>query len=415
MVYSKNIKKEKKETILLPTKFSKTLGKNYVVLEDSFITEDGVLFDKKENNNVSATALKKKHAEALEEGVLYDYAFARSTGAKRRKRDTGKEVEERVSLIQDAEVEGENGVIIALRCIMLCVGAASTFVTGANLFNSLSQSLNSGVALLFAVSMALFLTGSFESFIVFCRQKMYGLAVVILACFAVTITYSISAEMDVLYRGFYENDREYTEAYMEKNASAVATTEVISVLNEEILTAEEAYKRSLAEYDRYNETENAATWRIAELKKKLDKDNETLTSKRAEKRRLLIEKPETTTVVVVAHRRVSFIDFVSEIFGWDARKIRFFRDMLPALFIDFISPISVSVAMFIGGTSNGKGKRSGKREEKEDAGKKDQAGVPQTGGNDTASGVGRVSKWPVNLRSVLDIDKDRRRDARRER
>ena len=393
----------------MQVKFSKTLGKNYVVLEDCFITEDGVLFDKMENANVTSANLKKKYAEALAEGLLYDYAFARSTGAKRRKRDTAKEVEDRVSLIQDAEAEGERGVIIALRWIMLSVGVASTFVTGANLYNSLSQALNTGVSLLFSVSMALFLTGSFESFIVFKRQRMYGLASIIIICFLVTITYSISAEMEVLYRGFYEHDRAYTESFLEDNASSLSATAVLAVLDEEIRTAEEAYNRSIAEYDRYTAQDTIASWRVAELKQKIDADNGVLTKKRVEKRKLIEEKPETTIVVKGAEKKVSFIDFVSEIFGWDARKIRFFRDMLPALFIDFISPISVSVAMFIGGTGSDKGKRK-RVEGTEEAGRKNTAGSRQAKGVSNVSVLRRLQERGRGLRSVLGAGKKDRGD-----
>lgn len=393
----------------MQVKFSKTLGKNYVVLEDCFITEDGVLFDKMENANVTSANLKKKYAEALAEGLLYDYAFARSTGAKRRKRDTAKEVEDRVSLIQDAEAEGERGVIIALRWIMLSVGAASTLVTGANLYNSLSQALNTGVSLLFSISMALFLTGSFESFIVFKRQRMYGLASIIIICFLVTITYSISAEMEVLYRGFYEHDRAYTESFLEDNASSLSATAVLTVLDEEIRTAEEAYNRSIAEYDRYTAQDTIASWRVAELKQKIDADNGVLTKKRVEKRKLIEEKPETTIVVKGAEKKVSFIDFVSEIFGWDARKIRFFRDMLPALFIDFISPISVSVAMFIGGTGSDKGKRK-RVEGTEEAGRKNTAGSRQAKGVSNVSVLRRLQERGWGLRSVLGAGKKDRGD-----
>lgn len=394
---------------MLQVKFSKTLGKNYVVLEDCFITEDGVLFDKLENANVTSANLKKKHSDALAEGILYDYAFARSTGAKRRKRDTAKEVEDRVASIQDAEAEGEHGVIIALRLIMLSVGAASTFVTGANLYNSLSQALNPGIALLFAVSMALFLTGSFESFIVFKRQKMYGLASIIIICFLVTITYSISAEMEVLYRGFYEHDRAYTESFLEDNASSLSATAVLAVLDDEIRTAEEAYNRSIAEYDRYTSQDTIASWRVSELKRKIDVDNDILTRKRIEKRKLIEKKPETTIVVKGAEKKVSFIDFVSEIFGWDARKIRFFRDMLPALFIDFISPISVSVAMFIGGTGNGKSKRK-RNEGSEEAGRKDQARGRQAERDGDVSGLRSLQKRLRSLRSVFGAGKKDRGD-----
>ena len=349
---------------MLKEKYSNTLGVNYVVLDDSFMSEDGVLFDKKTCSSISARALKELHARSLTSGMLYDYAYAKSTGLKRGKRNFVRETEIRVASTQAHEElpSGEQSVIKALRIIMLLVGLASTIVTGANLYDSLSQSLNKPVALTFAVSMALFLTGSFESFIVFKRKKMYGLATIIIVCFVVTVSYSISCEMEVLYRGFYARDAEFKKETAVDNAQAIAGSEVIKGLDLDIADAEKAVAMSEAEYVRYLGQEKIANWKVTELKNSFDRDVKTLRSLREKKRDTIENAPEAVVINKTVAERVSFIDFVAGIFGWDARKVRFIRDMLPALFIDFISPISVSVAMFIGGTHNG-GKR--KREEKE--------------------------------------------------
>ena len=334
---------------MLKEKYSNTLGVNYVVLDDSFMSEDGVLFDKKTCSSISARSLKELHAKSLTSGMLYDYAYAKSTGLKRGKRNFVRETEIRVASTQAHEElpSGEQSVIKALRIIMLLVGLASTIVTGANLYDSLSQSLNKPVALTFAVSMALFLTGSFESFIVFKRKKMYGLATIIIVCFVVTVSYSISCEMEVLYRGFYARDAEFKKETAVGNAQAIAGSEVIKGLDLDIADAEKAVAMSEAEYVRYLGQEKIANWKVTELKNSFDRDVKTLRSLREKKRDTIENAPEAVVINKTVAERVSFIDFVAGIFGWDARKVRFIRDMLPALFIDFISPISVSVAMFI--------------------------------------------------------------------
>jgi hypothetical protein len=235
--------------------------------------------------------------------------------------------------------------------------------------------------------MALFLTGSFESFIVFKRKKMYGLASIIIVCFVVTVTYSISCEMEVLYRGFYARDAEFKKEVMVDNASAIAGSEIIELLDLDISDAEKSLRMSEDEYNRYLSQDKISNWKVTELKNAYDRDLKNLRSLRDRRRAEVEKSPEAVVIRKDVAERISFIDFVAGIFGLDARKVRFIRDMLPALFIDFISPISVSVAMFIGGTHDG-GKR--KREEKDGGEAEKDTACEKEGEANHSSNAGRV-------------------------
>jgi hypothetical protein len=338
---------------------SDTLNIKYVTLNDSYMTEDGVLLMKSECKGIQSSKLLKLYNDKLADGVLYDYIYAKSTGAKRRKRYTANDTFVRIEELREknnSDMVENSCVIVALRVLMLAVGVMSTVVTGVNLNNALSQSLDSGVAFLFAIAMAIFLTGSFESFIIFKRKRMYGLATIIVVCFAVTVTYSITAEMEVMYRGYASREVTRHNSRQDADRDALASSLIVDDFDNDIQNAEDRLAIAIAEYKRYVALDSVATWRVSEMQNKIDQYTKALNSLRTEKRAVISSNKDVVTVKTKEEEAESFFDFIEETFGVSARKIRFFRDMLPALFIDFISPISVSVAMFMG-VNNGKRKR----------------------------------------------------------
>lgn len=369
---------------------SDTLGKMYVTLKSFFVTEDGVALPRAEYSKMTAKSLRDKYSEKLLEGKFFDYAEAKNNGrlVPRRSVSTDNVVKdnyEEVCLVN----ETEDKVITALRLCMLAVGLASTVVTGANLQKGLSLYLSPPVAAVFAVSMALFLTGSFEAFIVFKRKRMHGLASVIVACFLVTITYSVSVEMEVFYKGFEKNEGSFKESVKAEDGGAIATKKLLKSYADDIAVAEENYRRAVAEYDRYYALPDKVSWGVTTRETKATQASEQLRELRSKERELLSNVPSAVVVDENRSNRSSFIQFVADTFGVDGRKLRFARDMLPALFIDFISPISVSVAMFLGGT-NGKGKRKGKA--------KDEDGVLEDFGNGDAQ---KRSDFGARVRSLF--------------
>lgn len=395
---------------------SETLNLKYVTLNDSYMTEDGVLLMKSECQGIQSAKLLKLYNERLSEGILYDYFYAKSTGAKRRKRYTATDnfvkIEELREVAKVTEEVGDTRIITALRILMLMVGAMSTIVTGVNLHNALSQSLDSNVALLFAVAMAIFLTGSFESFIIFKRKRMYGLASIIVACFAITVTYSITAEMEVMYRGYASREVERLNNRADVDKEAIAAVMLIDDFDRDIKSAEDRLYLAVEEYKRYSSLDTVSTWRVAEMQNKIDTHTKSLSELRAEKRKIIEDNTDSVVVKSKKEEAPSFFDFIEDTFGVSARKIRFFRDMLPALFIDFISPISVSVAMFMG-VSYGKRKRKcsrGKESSFDEEGISSEGYGSETKENTDGERVRAVDNeggrgLPVSIRERLNVSR----------
>lgn len=359
----------------LEEKISKHLGKPYVYIKDQkkFLCSNGVLFTLEEcRNGIDINAEYERRAK---EDMLYDYAYAKSTGLLRKKRGYGQpseqisdntersasgdsllsaepesfeEVQERSSgdneetrteLDKQEEIKGkiENGnvsdgravgfIIALLAFTSLISGYISTLHTATYLYDYVDVFS----AWLMSASVTAYNATAFEVSVIFKSKRRFGLAFVFITLWAMVTLFSMATTVSVFYDRFN---------FIETQIALENKQSVSNKLALELLQKKESDLRESIEFKKkdieYRQEKDYATTAV---RTELNELQEELQKNLSEQQQLLQETPEVTEKA--AKRKESLFAFLGRLMKIEGGVLEFIMSTMSAIFINIISPMSL--------------------------------------------------------------------------
>lgn len=359
----------------LEEKISKHLGKPYVYIKDQkkFLCSNGVLFTLEEYRD--GIDINAEYERREKEDMLYDYAYAKSTGLLRKKRGYGQpseqisdntersangdsllsaepesfeEVQERSSgdneetrteLDKQEEIKGkiENGnvsdgravgfIIALLAFTSLISGYISTLHTATYLYDYVDIIS----AWLMSASVTAYNATAFEVSVIFKSKKRYGLTFVFITLWAMVTLFSMATTVSVFYDRFN---------FIETQIALENKQSVSNKLALELLQKKESDLRESIEFKKkdieYRQEKDYATTAV---RTELNELQEELQKNLSEQQLLLQETPEVTEKIT--KRKESLFAFLGRLMKIEGGVLEFIFSTMSAIFINIISPMSL--------------------------------------------------------------------------
>ena len=360
----------------LEEKISKHLGKPYIYLKDQkkFLCSNGVLFTLEEYKN--GIDINAEYERREKEDMLYDYAYAKSTGLLRKKRGYGQpseqisdntersasgdslpstepesfeEVQERSSgdnaetrteLDKQEEIKGkiENGnvsdgravgfIIALLAFTSLISGYISTLHTATYLYDYVDVFS----AWLMSASVTAYNATAFEVSVIFKSKRRFGLAFVFITLWTMVTLFSMATTVSVFYDRFN---------FIETQIALENKQSVSNKLALELLQKKESDLRESIEFKKkdieYRQEKDYATTAV---RTELNELQEELQKNLSEQQQLLQETPEVTEKVT--KRKESLFAFLGRLMKIEGGVLEFIFSTMSAIFINLIAPLSLT-------------------------------------------------------------------------
>ena len=360
----------------LEEKISKHLGKPYIYLKDQkkFLCSNGVLFTLEEYKN--GIDINAEYERREKEDMLYDYAYAKSTGLLRKKRGYGQpseqisdntersasgdslpstepesfeEVQERSSgdnaetrteLDKQEEIKGkiENGnvsdgravgfIIALLAFTSLISGYISTLHTATYLYDYVDVFS----AWLMSASVTAYNATAFEVSVIFKSKRRFGLAFVFITLWAMVTLFSMATTVSVFYDRFNFIETQIALENKQTDSNKLAL---------ELLQKKESDLRESIEFKKkdieYRQEKDYATTAV---RTELNELQEELQKNLSEQQQLLQETPEVTEKVT--KRKESLFAFLGRLMKIEGGVLEFIMSTLSAIFVNLISPLSLT-------------------------------------------------------------------------
>ena len=360
----------------LEEKISKHLGKPYIYLKDQkkFLCSNGVLFTLEEYKN--GIDINAEYERREKEDMLYDYAYAKSTGLLRKKRGYGQpseqisdntersasgdslpstepesfeEVQERSSgdnaetrteLDKQEEIKGkiENGnvsdgravgfIIALLAFTSLISGYISTLHTATYLYDYVDVFS----AWLMSASVTAYNATAFEVSVIFKSKRRFGLAFVFITLWAMVTLFSMATTVSVFYDRFNFIEAQIALENKQTDSNKLAL---------ELLQKKESDLRESIEFKKkdieYRQEKDYATTAV---RTELNELQEELQKNLSEQQQLLQETPEVTEKIT--KRKESLFAFLGRLMKIEGGVLEFIMSTLSAIFVNLISPLSLT-------------------------------------------------------------------------
>ena len=360
----------------LEEKISKHLGKPYIYLKDQkkFLCSNGVLFTLEEYKN--GIDINAEYERREKEDMLYDYAYAKSTGLLRKKRGYGQpseqisdntersasgdslpstepesfeEVQERSSgdnaetrteLDKQEEIKGkiENGnvsdgravgfIIALLAFTSLISGYISTLHTATYLYDYVDVFS----AWLMSASVTAYNATAFEVSVIFKSKRRFGLAFVFITLWAMVTLFSMATTVSVFYDRFNFIETQIALENKQTDSNKLAL---------ELLQKKESDLRESIEFKKkdieYRQEKDYATTAV---RTELNELQEELQKNLSEQQQLLQETPEVTEKVT--KRKESLFAFLGRLMKIEGGVLEFIFSTLSAIFVNLIAPLSLT-------------------------------------------------------------------------
>ena len=374
----------------LEEKISKHLGKPYIYLKDQkkFLCSNGVLFTLEEYRN--GIDINAEYERRAKEDMLYDYAYAKSTGLLRKKRgyskmlagsspaenepwekitaenpgvteqkkkaetvpkvseDDTNGLQHKVSVWKDTsearqETEGRNGnslnrqeekqgfsvmfIVTLLGFTSLISGYISTLHTATYLYDYVDVFS----AWLMSASVTAYNATAFEVSVIFKSKRRFGLAFVFITLWAMVTLFSMATTVSVFYDRFNFIETQIALENKQTDSNKLAL---------ELLQKKESDLRESIEFKKkdieYRQEKDYATTAV---RTELNELQEELQKNLSEQQRLLQETPEVTEKA--AKRKESLFAFLGRLMKIEGGVLEFIFSTMSAIFINIISPMSL--------------------------------------------------------------------------
>lgn len=369
----------------LEEKTSKHLGIPFIELEVNskkyYLCHNGVLFA--DSEYMDYADLNAEYERREKEDKLYDYAYAKSTGRLRKKRNSAKTEEGDESLLEkklsddterssnisagktsEGQQEGikENGkrielepylkkeaeretdlsrgelrldggrravgfIIALLAFTSIISGYISTLQTATYLYDYVDMVS----AWLMSSSVTAYNVTAFEVAVLFKQNRRYGLTFVFITLWVTVTLFSMATAVSVFYDRFNFNEYQVAEENKEADSNKLAL-ELLRTKEKDIREAIEFKKKDIE----YRQERDYATTAVRNELVKLEAD---LQANLSEQQELLKNTPEV--VQEVTKKKERLFAFLGRMLHVDSGVFEFTMSTLSAIFVNLIAPLSL--------------------------------------------------------------------------
>ena len=380
---------------MLDEKISKHLGKPYIYLKDKkkFLCSNGVLFTLEEfKNGIDINAEYERRAK---EDMLYDYNYCKNTGILRKKRGYAKkqennegnmglesdvqeskaierinndnnfperkrdsDVQRSVSEIElsraserewedtfsrrlgsvpdrPEKVKGNNRnvflIILILAFASVCSMYESTLHTATYLFDYVDMIS----AWLLSTAVTAYNSSAFEVSVMFHNMKRNFMAFIFMLLWAMVTLFSMATTVSVFYDRFNFNETQIAQENKTVDSNKLGL-ELLRTKEKDLREAIEFKKKDIEYRQEREYATTAVRLELENLQKELQ---ENLT----EQQELLEETPEVMEEKL--QRKESLFAFLGRMIGLEGGILEFIMSVLSAVFINLISPMSLSAVV----------------------------------------------------------------------
>ena len=378
---------------MLEEKISEHLGKPYIYLKDQkkFLCSNGVLFTLEEYKN--GIDINAEYERRTKEDLLYDYAYAKSTGLLRKKLDSSpveqtvengalenekiatespivpeqKKNDETVPKVDVSEAvtnglqnkvsvhgraredwrdtsEGRNGnsldrqgekqgfSVIFIVALLGFTSLISGYISTLHTATYLYDYVDMISSWLMSSSVTAYNATAFEVSVIFKSKKRYGLTFVFITLWSMVTLFSMATTVSVFYDRFNFTEAQIAQENKQSDSNKLAL-ELLRTKEKDIREAIEFKKKDIE----YRQEKDYATTAVrAELNNLQTKLQENLT----EQENLLKETPEITEKVT--KRKESLFSFLGRLMHLEGGILEFIMSTMSAIFINLISPLSLT-------------------------------------------------------------------------
>ena len=249
--------------------------------------------------------------------------------------------------------------IFSIRFVLSAVGTGAAILSFYFTFTWLADTLPKYIAALVSGIMIGFSSMAFQVIILFVTKQVvtkwyrFLIAAGFLVLWVIVVSFSMLSTVAVQYDEYMKNV--VVEAETLKDIS-VGRTEWALLQEEKRITETQLEDKRMA-YPYYLETSktqqtgskvwNDNQWRITLNQREIDKLVEQLKKVQENEKRMLKELPEATVADNTTGRINNFFTWVSTTFNFNQNIFRFLITSFPAVFIDLIAPIALSIAFFL--------------------------------------------------------------------
>lgn len=382
---------------MIDEKISKHLGKPYIYLKDrkKFLCSNGVLFTLEEfKNGIDINAEYERRAK---EDMLYDYNYCKNTGILRKKRGYAKKVEAGEVLSQDVEKlqksetsensrhNNENNnpewnrdgdiqrsvsdtelsraserewedtfsrrfgsvpdrpekaernnrnvflIILILAFASVCSMYESTLHTATYLFDYVDMVS----AWLLSTAVTAYNSSAFEVSVMFHNMKRNFMAFIFMLLWAMVTVFSMATTVSVFYDRFNFNETQIAQENKAVDSNKLGL-ELLRTKEKDLREAIDFKKKDIEYRQEHDYATTAVRLELENLQKELQENL-------SEQQELLEETPEVMEEKL--QRKESLFAFLGRMIGLEGGILEFIMSTLSAIFINLISPMSLSAVI----------------------------------------------------------------------
>lgn len=355
----------------LTEKTSRHLGVPYVYLPEQrkFLCQNGVLFTLEEYKK--GIDINVEYERRAKEDMLYDYAYAKSTGLLRKKRgmviveserkknteNITEKLSSRAESESNTEIEeidreksnvipkvgfpayegfSDNSKSIFIITLLLTVTSViSMYISTLHTATYLYDYVDVISAWLMSASVTAYNSTAFEVSVLFHRNKRNFIAFVFMSLWCMVTLFSMATTVSVFYDRFNFTETQIAEDNKELD-SFKYSLELLQKKESDLRRAISLKEKDIA----YRQEREFATTAVRVELNKLESD---LQNNLSEQQKLLASKPEVKSNVI--QRKESLFTFLGRILGLEGGILEFTMSTLSAIFVNLISPLSLSAVI----------------------------------------------------------------------
>lgn len=339
---------------MLEEKISRNLGIPFVEIEHGgelkYLCSNGVLFTDAEYKNYPNLSVEYERRER--EDKLYDYAYAKSTGILRKKRnvfanavpkESNKEmVEEKQAQVSTRISDRErmnrrvgNKSVLVI-CIMLAfTSVISMYISTLHTATYLFDYVDLFSAWLMSASVTAYNGTAFEVSVLFKSNRRYFMSIIFMFLWILVTLFSMATTVSVFYDRFNFNETQIAEENKEVDSNKLAL---------ELLQKKEADLRESIEFKKKDiEYRQEREYATTAVRTELNKLQEELQNNLSEQQKLLSETPEVKETKI--QRKESLFSFLGRLMHLEGGILEFIMSTLSAIFVNLISPLSLTAVI----------------------------------------------------------------------
>lgn len=317
---------------MLDERVSKNLGIKFVVLNRKdrqyMLCEKGVVFTKEEyiNKFNTSESLQKEYKRRLENETLYDYEYAKETGLIRLLKN--------VPIVPEKAKEKISNSIIIMCVLLFITSIGSMYISTVHTATYLFDYVDIVSAWIMSAVTTIYCSTAFEVVILFQERKRYILSSIFALLWAIVVLFSMVTTVSVFYDRYNFNTLENQTENTELDGTRLS----LSILQ----TKEKDLRHSISLKEDDIEYRRSLDYATTAVRQELNVLQDMLQDNLTEQQSILSATPTASKAEDEAQKKETLFVYIGRAINVDGGILSFIMSTLSAVFINLISPFTVT-------------------------------------------------------------------------